>query len=81
MQLQNNDAQFFCDSANDFQSNTVGIAYVDTMCGSLSVTVVQDRHNSVAATGTTLAHEIGHLFNMMHDTGELCGASQNFLLI
>ena len=41
------------------------------MCGSSSVGVVTDRHGSEVATGSTLAHEIGHLFDMDHDGGKL----------
>ena len=48
----------------------MGIAYLNTMCGSASVGVVQDRHGLSSTTGSTLAHEIGHLLNMEHDTGE-----------
>ena len=40
------------------------------MCGSSSVGVVIDWHGSVAATGTTFAHEMGHLFGMSHDDGK-----------
>lgn len=48
----------------------MGIAYVDTMCGSASVGVVQDRHLSTASTASTFAHEMGHILSMEHDTGK-----------
>ena len=51
---------------------------MNAMCSSDSVTVVQDKHVSVVATGTILAHEVGHLFNMMHDTGEPYGLTKLF---
>ena len=53
----------------------MGIAYLNTMCGLASVGVVQDRHTSTSATGSTLAHEVGHLLNMQHDTCKLCNYS------
>lgn len=47
----------------------MGIAFLDTMCGSASVGVVQDRHLSTASTASTFAHEMGHILSMEHDTG------------
>lgn len=47
----------------------MGIAFLDTMCGSASVGVVQDRHLSTAGTASTFAHEMGHILSMEHDTG------------
>lgn len=47
---------------------TVGIAFVGAMCGTSSVGVVQD-FGSLAAVGSTTAHEMGHIFSMQHDTG------------
>lgn len=58
----------FLSRGHDLQGNTVGIAYLNTMCGSASVGVVQDRHSSASATGSTFAHEVGHLLSMEHDT-------------
>ena len=55
---------------NDFSGNTVGIAYLNTMCGSASVGVVQDKHSSATGTGSTFAHEMGHILSMSHDTCE-----------
>ena len=40
------------------------------MCSPTSVAVVQDTHHSALSTGSTFAHEIGHLFNMCHDNSE-----------
>ena len=37
------------------------------MCDSASVGVIQDKHGSSISTGSTFAHEMGHLFNMDHD--------------
>ena len=66
---------FFCDyylvnRGNDFTGSTIGIAYLNTMCGGASVGIVQDRHRAALATGSTFAHEIGHLFGMDHDNSE-----------
>ena len=58
------------DRGNDFSGSTIGIAYLNTMCGSASVGIVQDRHRAALATGSTFAHEMGHLFGMDHDSGE-----------
>ena len=64
---------FFYNRANDFDGNTVGIAYLNALCGSASVGVVQDSHYSSASTGSTFAHELGHLFSCDHDISEcLC---------
>ena len=59
---------YFYFRGNDFDANTVGFAYVNTMCGSASVGTVQDRHSSVTSTGSTFAHEIGHLLDLGHDS-------------
>ena len=55
------------DRGNDFSSNTIGIAYLNTMCGSASVGIVLDSHRSAQGTGSTFAHEMGHLFGIDHD--------------
>ena len=65
---------FFSSRGYDLQGNTVGIAYLSTMCGSASVGVVQDRHSSASSTGSTFAHEVGHLLSMEHDTSMCIGA-------
>ena len=57
-------------SGNDFYSSTVGIAFVDRMCSSSSIGVVQDSHHSSLSTGSTFAHELGHIFSCYHDTSE-----------
>eukprot|EP00731_Ephydatia_muelleri_P019725 Em0012g550a len=71
----------------DMDGTTVGIAFVGTMCGTSSVGVVQD-FGSLAAVGSTTAHEMGHIFSMQHDTGTctcndangcIMGAVQGFI--
>ena len=55
----------------DIAGNTVGIAFVGTMCGTLSsVGLSQDRRSGVDSVGSTAAHELGHIFNMAHDDGQ-----------
>ena len=56
--------------ARHFRSNFIGFAYINTMCGPLSVGIVKDSHISAVSTGSTLAHEIGHLFDVLHDNSE-----------
>lgn len=61
----------------DLSGNTVGIAYLNTMCGSASVGLVQDGSRSTSSTGSTFAHELGHIFSMEHDTSmHTCWLSQ-----
>ena len=54
----------------DLTQSTVGIAYLDTMCGSASVGIVQDGPRSTTSSASTFAHELGHLFNLEHDTSK-----------
>ena len=59
------------DRGIDIAGNTVGIAFVSTMCDSLrSVGLSQDRRSGVDSVGSTAAHELGHIFNMAHDDGQ-----------
>ncbi|ETE62122.1 hypothetical protein L345_12125 [Ophiophagus hannah] len=67
---RNDNAQLLTDI--DFTGSTVGLAYVGTMCNSLSSTaVIQDHSTDPIAMGATMAHEMGHNFGMNHDT-DLC---------
>ena len=66
----------------DLLGNAVGLAYVGTMCHDEdAVGLVEDTGGSVQSVGTTAAHELGHIFNMLHDDlGEFrhnCGFSWN----
>lgn len=46
----------------------MGFAYVGTMCSDThSVGLTQDGGGSIASTSSTAAHELGHIFNMVHD--------------
>ena len=63
----------FQNRGNDFINGTRGIAFINVMCSPGSVAVVKDSHFTALSTGSILAHEIGHLFDMYHDDSEcLC---------
>ena len=53
----------------DLMGNTVGKAFVGTMCrGASSVGLSQDGGSGpVASVGSVAAHELGHIFSMQHD--------------
>lgn len=49
--------------------STVGLGFVGTMCRGLSsVGVTQDGGRTLQSVGSTAAHELGHIFNMNHDS-------------
>ena len=53
----------------DLDEDTVGIAFTRTMCSdSNSVGVTQDGGASLDVVSSTAAHELGHIFNMDHDS-------------
>lgn len=53
----------------DLDEDTVGIAFTRAMCSdSNSVGVTQDGGASLDVVGSTAAHELGHIFNMDHDS-------------
>jgi hypothetical protein len=51
----------------DFDGNTIGLAFTGAMCGSQSSGINQYLDDMM--TISTLAHELGHNFNMHHDSG------------
>ena len=51
--------------------NTVGLAYVQVMCSSRCAGLSQDGGRTLSAVTNTVAHELGHNFNMNHDGGKL----------
>ena len=59
---------FYC-SGYDLAGSVIGLAYLGSICGSLSACVNQDQHSSYTKLGTLIAHELGHTFGMSHDTG------------
>ncbi|KAG8574083.1 hypothetical protein GDO81_009032 [Engystomops pustulosus] len=59
----------------DFDGNTVGLAFVATMCSkSHSSGVIQDHSKESIPVGATIAHEMGHNLGMSHDNS-LCSCS------
>ncbi|OCT90054.1 hypothetical protein XELAEV_18018669mg [Xenopus laevis] len=59
-------AQFITDT--DFNSATLGMAYVGTMCSSTHSTGVnQDHSRQSIAVGAVVAHEMGHNLGINHD--------------
>lgn len=54
-------------SGVNLDGNTVGIANIRAMCGQFSRGLTQDTGRSIEGTGSTAAHELGHIFNMEHD--------------
>ena len=58
---------FYYYSGGDLFENTVGIAYIRTICGHLALGVTQDTGRSSDYVGSIIAHELGHNFGMQHD--------------
>ncbi len=53
----------------ELDGSTAGIAFKSTMCdGWSSVGVSQDSGNGMESVGSIAAHELGHIFNMDHDS-------------
>ena len=59
----------FC-SGIDLDGTIIGYAPVGAMClDSRSGGLTQDTGASTASVASTVAHEMGHIFNMNHDDG------------
>lgn len=65
--------------AKSFGNNRVGLAPVDAMCGLRSGCIVKDWGSGLTRelqAASVLAHEIGHVFGMLHDDAACyCNAS------
>nr|P60244.1 RecName: Full=Snake venom metalloproteinase acutolysin-C; Short=SVMP; AltName: Full=Hemorrhagin III [Deinagkistrodon acutus]1QUA_A Chain A, ACUTOLYSIN-C [Deinagkistrodon acutus] len=62
----NDNAQLL--TATNFNGNTVGLAYLKTMCNSkYSVGLIQDHSAIPLLMAVTMAHELGHNLGMNHD--------------
>ncbi len=61
----------FHHSGRDLQGFTIGLAYIGTMCfRNVAIGLTQDGGSgTVEAIASTAAHEVGHIFNMLHDSG------------
>ena len=57
----------FPNRGNDFAGSKISHSFVNAMCGTNSLNVVQDRHRSSFSTGTTFARAMGFLFDMHYD--------------
>lgn len=55
-------------SGKDFNGNTVGLAWIGTLCSSSHGTGVDEVTYSPAAGAATLAHEMGHNYGALHDS-------------
>ena len=49
-------------------TQTLGKAYTEAMCGSFSNGVNEDHKDSHLGVATTMAHELGHNLGLHHDT-------------
>ncbi|KRG01112.1 A disintegrin and metalloproteinase with thrombospondin motifs 20 [Drosophila mojavensis] len=58
-----------CNNERDERCRTLGLAELGTLCKARSCSFVQD--NGLAAA-FTIAHELGHIFNMPHDDDDRC---------
>jgi len=57
----------YCFRGIDLAGTTVGIAFVGTMCRTLSsLGLTQDGGRSLTSVVSTAAHELGHILNMNH---------------
>ena len=55
----------------DLDGNTVGIAFLNTMCDKARSVGLSQDGRSLSGVVTTAAHELGHIFNMKHDDGNV----------
>jgi hypothetical protein len=62
-----------------FSPGTIGLGYVNSLCGRWSTGVVADHHSNEAAVAATSAHEMGHNVGLNHDESHCeCGKAPLF---
>jgi hypothetical protein len=70
-------------TGRDLSGDTVGIAYLGSVCGGGSASSLSEGTRSTTSSALIAAHEIGHNFNAPHDgdSGAACAATpQSFLM-
>ena len=75
---------FFCAfcSGIDLDGTTIGFAPVGVMCrGNTAGGITQDTGGSTTSVASTVAHEMGHIFNMEHDDGREYSRLYEFLMM
>ncbi len=56
-------------TSRNFNGSTIGLAWVGTVCTSLSYNVLEDFTNNSSFLRVLQAHELGHNWNAFHDSG------------
>src|SRR5262249_17730464 len=69
-------------TGRDLDGDTVGIAYMGTVCNSQSADSLSEGNHSTLFSGLVAAHELGHSFNAPHDgeAGACASTPQTFLM-
>jgi MYXO-CTERM domain-containing protein len=69
-------------TGRDLTGDTVGIAYLGSVCGGGSASSLSEGARSTTSAALIAAHEIGHNFNAPHDgeTGACLATPQTFLM-
>jgi len=69
-------------SGYNFDGNTVGLANVESMCVAPISGGINQKTLSLASTASTITHEMGHNFGMLHDgtLGNLCNPTANTIM-
>ena len=68
-------------TGRDIDGDTVGIAYIGTVCGGGAASSLSEGVRSTTAAALITAHEIGHNFNAPHDGEGACAATPKSYLM